>query len=240
MRRSLIAALAVALAIVLLVNAYGNNHEKIAAARAEADRLEGQRDSLVLLVRDRERQQAALLLERKTHEAEATRLRDSVSALERHRAARQLTVRRIETVGVLQDRLRAAFPELGDKGFGLTNVLLDDGDTLGIEYLLVPAWFAETFLIDHANAESWRAQKDRLLAVDSLRLAIVALQDSVTRLEALNADAYAAGYDAAYADYRDLSARYVAELKKPRIRLGSAIGLLGAAGLGVVIGRTIP
>jgi len=32
----------------------------------------------------------------------------------------------------------------------------------------------------------------------------------------------------------------VAELKKPRIRLGSVIGLLGAAGVGLVIGRTIP
>ena len=115
-------------------------------------------------------------------------------------------------------------------------VPLEDGDTLGLEYLLVPAWFAETFVIDHANAQSWRAQKDRLLAVDSLRLVITALQDSVTRLEAANARAY----QAAYAGYRDLSQRYIAELKKPRIRLGSVIGLLGAVGVGVVVGRSVP
>ncbi len=30
------------------------------------------------------------------------------------------------------------------------------------------------------------------------------------------------------------------ELKKPRIRLGSVIGLLGAVGVGVVVGRSIP
>jgi len=103
---------------------------------------------------------------------------------------------------------------------------------------MVPAWFAETFVIDHANAESWRAQKDQLLAVDSLRLA-VALQDSILTLQAANAQAYEAGYQAAYAGYRDLSGRYVAELKKPRIRLGSAIGILGAAGLGLVVGRAV-
>ena len=154
-------------------------------------------------------------------EAEADRLRDSVAALERRRAAGQLTVRRIRTVGALQDRLRAAYPELGDLGFGLTTLPLENGDTLGLEYLLVPAWFAETFVIDHANAAS-------------------ALQDSVTSLEAANARAYEAGYQAAYAGYQDLSQRYIAELEKPRIRLGSVIGLRGAAGVGVVIGSTIP
>jgi hypothetical protein len=240
MRKPLLTAVVVSAVILYLLNTLGSNHEAIAAARTAAARLESQRDSLVAEVRDRERQQAALAVARQTHEAEANRLRDSVAALERRRAAHQLTVRRIRTVGVLQDRLRAAFPELSASAWGLTTIPLDDADTLGIEYLLVPAWFAETFVIDHRNAEAWRAQKDRLLAVDSLRLAITTLQDSVTRLEAANAAAYEGGYRAAYADYQDLSRRYVAELKKPRIGLGSAIGILGAAALGVVIGRTIP
>jgi hypothetical protein len=116
----------------------------------------------------------------------------------------------------------------------------EDGDTLGLEYLLVPAWFAETFIIDHANAASWRAQKDRLLAVDSLRSVVATLQNSVTRLVAANLAAYATGYDAASASYQDLSRRYIAELNKPRIRLPSLVGLVGAAGIGLVIGRTIP
>ena len=105
---------------------------------------------------------------------------------------------------------------------------------------MVPAWFAETFVIDHQNAASWRAQKDQLLAVDSLRGAVIALQDSITRLVAANSEAYQTGYQAAYASYQDLSKRHIAELKKPRIRLGAAIGLVGAAGLGLVIGRAIP
>lgn len=104
----------------------------------------------------------------------------------------------------------------------------------------MPASFAGTFIIDHAKAASWAKQKNRLLAVDSLGFAVSALQDSITRLVAANAEAYQAGYHAAYGSYQDLSKRYVAELKKPRIRLGSALGLLGAAGVGVVLGKAIP
>ncbi len=122
-------------------------------------------------------------------ETQAAELRESVAQLEQSRAEAQLTVREIRTTGALQTRLRAAFPELGPAGWGLTTLPFEDGDTLGLEYLLVPAWFAETFVIDHANAESWREQKDRLLAVDSLRSVVVSLQDSVTRLHAANAAA---------------------------------------------------
>jgi hypothetical protein len=50
---------------------------------------------------------------------------------------------------------------------------------------MVPAWFAETFVIDHANAGSWRKQKDGLLVVDSLRLVVAALQDSILSLSRL-------------------------------------------------------
>jgi hypothetical protein len=239
-RKTLLVLVVAGVVLLLLLNAVAGNRKAIARAEAEAARLGTERDSIVAAVRQREREQAALVVEREAYETEAARLRDSVTALERRRAAQQLTVRRIRTVGALQDRLRAAFPELGDAGWGLTTVPLDDGDTLGLEYLLVPAWFAETFVIDHANAESWRAQKDKLLAVDSLRLVVNALQDSVTRLEAANAAAYQAGYQTAYAGYRELSERYVAELKKPRIRLGSVLGLIGAAGVGVVIGSVVP
>jgi hypothetical protein len=79
-----------------------------------------------------------------------------------------------------------------------------------------------------------------LLAVDSLRLRVGALQDSITLLVAANAAAYQTGYQAAFTSYQDLSERHIAELRKPRIGLGSALRLLGAVGLGVVVGRAIP
>jgi hypothetical protein len=238
--RNLLLAITAVLLAVLLADVIGGNRRAIAQAQAEAAWLQGQRDSLVAVISEREQQQAVLIAERDSNHALAQYLRDSVVALERSRSAAQFTIRQIRTVGALQKRLRTAFPELGKAGWGLTTIPTQPGDTIGIQYLVVPAWFAETFVIDHENAESWRAQKDRLLAVDSLRLTVIALQDSVTRLVAANAEAYQTGYRTAYMGYQDLSRRYVAELKKPRIRLGSALGILGAAGVGVVIGRTIP
>ncbi len=42
------------------------------------------------------------------------------------------------------------------------------------------------------------------------------------------------------AGYQDLSRRYIAELNKPRIRLPSIVGFVGAVGVGIVVGRVIP
>ncbi|MBI4503665.1 MAG: hypothetical protein HY700_21195 [Gemmatimonadetes bacterium] len=149
-------------------------------------------------------------------------------------------MRQLRTTSALLDRLRATFPALGDSAWGLITMPLHRGDTVGMEHLTLPAWFAETFIIDHANAESWRAQKDELLAVDSLRLAVTALHDSIMALVAANAHAYQTGYQAAYAAHQDLTKRHVAETKKPRIRLGPVVGILGAAGVGIVAGRVLP
>jgi hypothetical protein len=238
MRNLVLLVVAAALLVVLLQ--LRGNRGAIERARADAARLASERDSLLAAVEQREHQQAALVLERDSVTGLARALRDSVTALERRRAAAQLTVRQIRTTGALVNTLRSTFPELGRGGWGLTTVPLDQPDTIGIEYLMVPAWFAETFVIDHGNAESWRKQKDRLLAVDSLRLVVAALQDSMLALESANAHAYQTGYQAAYASYQDLSERHIAELKKPRIRLGSALGVLGGAGVGVILGRAIP
>jgi uncharacterized protein YlxW (UPF0749 family) len=227
------------IAVLLLVQAYGGRRAEVARARAAASDLRRQRDSLVTVVKQREKEQAALTVRLQQYREEANGLRDSVTAIEGRRSAHQLDVRRLRTVGELQDRLRAAFPELGPAGWGITALPFEDGDSLGLDYLLVPAWFAETFIIDHANAASWRAQKDRLLEVDSLRLVVATLQDSVSRLEAANAAAYATGYDAATASYQDLTRRYIAELNKPRIRLPSLVGFVGAVGVGVVVGRVV-
>ena len=206
MAKALVVVLAVAALLVLVYSLLSRNPEELARARTEAATLEAERNSVLALVEERDNRQEALRGQRDARAREASLLRDSVAGLERARAAAQLTVRRIRTVGALQRELRTAFPELGEGGWGLTTIPIDERDTLGIEYLLVPAWFAETFIIDHANAESWRAQKEKLLTVDSLRLVIAALQDSVVQLEADKTAAYAAGYQAAYVGYQDLSA----------------------------------
>jgi hypothetical protein len=168
------------------------------------------------------------------------RVQAAVRRLERARRSSALSVRRIRKTSALQARLDSTFPEMARSNWGMTTIPYEPGDTLGLEYFVIPAWFTETFLIDHENAEFWREQKDKLLAVDSLRVPVATLQDSIAVLHAQNTFALQTGYDNAASDYRDMSTRYIAQLRKPRFSLGSTVGLcLGAAGAGVVIGTLV-
>ena len=54
------------------------------------------------------------------------------------------------------------------------------------------------------------------------------------------AAAYATGYGTAYASHQDLARRYIAELNKPRIKLPTIVGFVGAVGVGLVVGRVMP
>ena len=188
------------------------------------------------------RSRGRLTLEREwdDREAEAALLRDSVATLERARRGAQLTVRRIRRTSDLQRRLEQTFPEMAASAWGLTTIPLHDDDTVGIEYFLMPAWFTETFIIDHQNAESWRRQKDKLLAVDSLEFQVAVLQDSILQLERQKFLAVDSGYSEAFASYQELSDRYITELSKPRVSLGTAVGFcLGAIGAGLIVGALI-
>ena len=75
--------------------------------------------------------------------------------------------------------------------------------------------------------------------MDSPRLVVASLRDSVTRLAVANAATYATSYDAASASYQDLSRSHIAELKQPHIRLPSLAGFVGAAGVGFVVGAVL-
>ena len=48
------------------------------------------------------------------------------------------------------------------------------------------------------------------------------------------------GYGEAFASYQELSDRYITELRKPRVSLGTTVGFcLGAAGAGLIVGALI-
>ncbi len=216
------------------------NVDEIARVEGVVQRLERERDSILVFVVANTVKQESLALSRDNTEAEVAALHDYVDQLEHERQASALTVRSIRKTSDLQTRLNSTFPEMAHSNWGLTTIPFELGDTLGIEYFMIPAWFTETFIIDHENAESWSRQKDKLLAVDSLRVQVASLQDSIATLQAQNILALQTGYNNASNDYRDLSTRYIAELRKPRFSLGSTVGLcIGAAGAGALISTLI-
>lgn len=87
--------------------------------------------------------------------------------------------------------------------------------------------------------ERSHADAQLTVAVDSLALLVAALQDSIAWLEAAQGAAWAAGFEAAHAGYQDLSQRYVAEVRRPRFSLTSALGVVAAAGVGFVLGSVL-
>lgn len=236
--RKLVLMLAVAALAAALLHLAGDR-QALARARADKARLAAQRDTLLAIAGASERERANLATQRTAHERTIALLLDSIAALDAHRTALRLSVREIRTSGALLERLRTTFPEPGPSGFALATLPLPDGDTLGLEYLLVPAFFAETFLLDHHDAEIWRREKDHFAAAHASSAEITTLQDSIARLLEREATAYRAGYDTAYESYLRLWERYRAELAKPRIKRGSLLAFILGAGTGMLAAELI-
>jgi hypothetical protein len=232
-------ALSLTLALTYITGRY-RNREEIHRAQLEAQRLRTMRDSMLIAVALRDSVQKSLQLEVGELRRSSDAMRDEVATLERQRQANQLSVRQLRSSDALHAKLMQAFPENAEK-FRVIEVRDPEND-VDLEYLMVPVWFSETFVIDHQNALSWLAQRDKLLSVDSLRIRTIGLQDSVLSLERLNRLAFQTGFDSAFNRYEDLNQRYVHLLERPpQVKLGIPkwqMLLLTAAG-GVALGTQI-
>lgn len=219
----------------------GINRAEIQRAEMEMQQLRSSRDSIQAVVSLKDSLQSLLSTQVKQLQSETNRLRSEVRDLEEERKEEQLTVRSIRKKEELQNRLVKTFPEMAQSDWGVTEVY-DEQNDVGIEYLLVPFWFSETFIIDHQNAESYRKQRDKLFAVDSLHQQVGVLKDSLFVLESEKAQAYKTGYDEAYTKYEDLNEKYINLLERPpSVELGlPKWGIIGASvGAGVLIGTQI-
>jgi len=213
------------------------NKDKIHHAQLEMQKMRYMRDSLQTEVRFRDSLQVKLISEVNAHKNEAQALRDHVRMLEEVRKEEQLSVRRLRKKEDLQARLRETFPEMAESDWGVTEIRSEELG-VGIEYLLVPLWFSETFIIDHQNADSWEKQKNKLLAVDSLNTHIITLQDSIYTLEQLNRQAFERGYNIAFFKYDSLNSEYIKELKKGKMKWGwPVVGIVGGGVVGYLVSR---
>lgn len=219
----------------------GINREEIQRTQLEMQELRASRDSIKAIVSLKDSLQSLLSSEVKQLESEATHLRSEVQELEEEREKNQLTVRNIRKKEDLQAKLAETFPEMAQSDWGVTEVYNEEAD-IGIEYLLVPLWFSETFIIDHQNSISYLQQRSKLELVDSLNQQVIVLQDSLFTLEREKAEAYQIGYEEAFTKYEDINTKYIELLEQPpSIDLGipkwGVIG--GSIGAGVLVGSQI-
>jgi hypothetical protein len=230
--------LAIALSFIL---GRGIDREEIQRAQLEMQELRASRDSIKAVVSLKDSMQVLLTTQVKQLESETSRLRIEVQDLEEEREKNQLTVRNIRKKEDLQNRLAETFPEMAQSDWGVTEVYNEEAD-IGIEYLLVPLWFSETFIIDHQNSISYLEQRDKLQMVDSLNQEVIVLQDSLFTLEREKAEAYQMGYEEAFTKYEDINTKYIELLEQPpSINFGfPKWGVIGASiGAGVLVGSQI-
>ena len=241
MLKKLLTAATVLVVILLILFAYfgglWQNKEKIQLAELEMQRLSSMRDSLQLIVAFRDSIESIIGDKISSTKDEAEILRQEVQRLEQERKEKQFTVRSLRKKEDLQKKFKETFPEVANSDWGVTEVFNEEYG-VGIEYLLIPLWFNETFIIDHNNSKLYQVQKDKLILVDSLNQFVIVLQDSVLVLEKLNRKAYEDGFNTAYGQYEELNQKYISELQKGKIdwTLQTA-GFIGGGIIGVLIGR---
>ncbi len=91
-------------------------------------------------------------------EARGDSMRAEIETLDRRLAATRLTVSTLPKKPGLAQRLRTSYPELAQTAWGVIEVY-DDGARGYVEYLAVPLWMSETFILDHRNASQCRATR---------------------------------------------------------------------------------
>jgi len=243
MPKSFMTTLIIIVLILLVAFAYfgglWQNKDRIHQAEIDMERMRSMRDSLETVVAFRDSIEKVLNVQIDMYKDNAERLRSEVDRLEEERKEKQLSVRRLRKKEDLQKRLRDTFPEMAASQWGTTEVYNEESD-IKLEYLLIPLWFSETFIIDHQNAESYLKQKYKLLEVDSLNQNIIALKDSVIILKNKNIEAYRDGYEYAYAKYDSLTKEYIEELKRGKIDwVWPSVGIVGGVAAGYLIGNSV-
>jgi len=81
-----------------------------------------------------------------------------IDALERRLAATRLTAGNLPRKQGLSQRLRASYPELAQADWGVIEVY-DEREREYVEYMVVPLWMSETFILDHRNASQCLATR---------------------------------------------------------------------------------
>lgn len=99
-----------------------------------------------LLEAQRQLQDSIALLE-----AEHDSLRAEMETMEARLAQTRLSVEKLTRKPGLEGTLRRTYPELARTDWGVIEVY-DERERGYVEYMAVPLWMSETFILDHQNA----------------------------------------------------------------------------------------
>jgi hypothetical protein len=216
--------------------------EEISRATIEREQLQNQRTELLALIAQKDSNQKVLEAKVIDLEAEVVQKQEEIASLESTRQVAQLNVRKLETTNDLENQLIETYPQIKESMMR-TEVPVKGLTGITLVYWSVPFRFAETFLIEHQNSESYKNQRDRLKEVTTMQEKIIGMEKKITFLEKEKSEAYQRGYDSAYVKYLDVNEKYLKLLNNPptvefglpqigAIAIGTAAGFVGGVALG--------
>lgn len=237
MKNALIAVSVIAVLLAVAFSymlAWSSNKDQIAQLKLDLQAAEAQRDSIHQAVATKDIRIASLEGEVATKESAAELLRARVRQLENQRQSQQREIRALRTIDSLSAKFQATYPEVAELVF-VSEVQVEG---LGIDYLLVPVWFAETFFLEHEDAQNYRAQRNLLQNVDGLQQEISGLQNEVIGLEREKNLLFQQGYDKAFALYNTCNTDLRTHLATPpRFQLlGNRSTALVSGAVGIALG----
>lgn len=234
-----VSGLAIVLALILSYGlAWSKNKDQIAQLKLDLQTAQAQRDSIYQAVAIKDTRIVVLEGQVTEKEGAAEALRARVRQLENQRQSQQRDIRALRTIDSLSAKFRATYPEVEELVF-VSEVQVEG---IGLDYLLVPVWFSETFFLDHEDAQNYRAQRDLLQDVDGLQREVNTLQTEVIELEREKTLLFQQGYDKAFTLYETCNTDLRTQLAQPpRLQLldsRSTALLSGAVGVALGFGAS--
>lgn len=218
------------------------DQKEILRAQTEMQQLKQERTDLLQKVANLTQQQQSLNAEIEAQNSLIKENQEKIAQLEKERASNQLAVRKLRTEDQLENAFLQTYPQVANAAnVGITQIT-DEKTHIKLPYLVVPAWFSETFVIEHQSNESRGKQIAEYQQNENLYGSVIDLKNKVLNLEEEKTNAYQNGYDKAYASYEDINQKYIDLLKTPpkvEFKAPNTWALLGCSALGVAIGASL-
>ncbi len=120
--------------------------------------------------------------EMKALQQEKSANKNAIAQLEQQRVDKQLSVRRLNTKEQLENSFAQAYPQVVDaKNFGIVQISIDDEFNLKLPYYVIPAWFTETFVIEHNTMLIYKAEIETYKTNEDLYGSVKELKDTLLK-----------------------------------------------------------
>ncbi len=214
--------------------------EELRRAENEMVALTKQKDDLTALVNTLDKEQLRLEKEVEDKNNQISKNKLAIARLEKERLANTWKVRSLRNENELEKSFAIAFPQvIHAKNFGIVKMPIKAGSPITLPYYVIPAWFTETFIIEHSELLALEKEIEQFKANESLYGNVIDLKESVIQLQSEKTMAYQDGYDEAFEKYEKLNQDYISLLKMPpvvEIKAPTLWPIIGSALLGLSLG----